>query len=220
VSYNFRRFMAFFLAPLLAFAAPALGFDTPLSDTAVRDAYFLGQHRDNSLADFLAKYSLQLPPPASGPYIQSVTFLTPYALTALNSSEHVGIYSAQQAQLDHDKGPELVRVVVQVWLTDSYGPYLVHPVKDSSSLKGIELRPSSFWRDFRVRVLQKEELVIPVNASGQPTFRCEDYGCILTGATLIFEYPAASFIENSATIAVSPPGGDPVSVDFDLTSFR
>ncbi len=220
---NQRPVLALFLASFLAFpaSAPAFALDTPLRDTAVREAYFLGQHRDNALAEFLAKYSFSLPSPAAGPYIQSVTFFTPFALTAVNSSQHVGIYSAQQAQLDHDKAPEIVRIVVQVFLTDSYGPYLVRPIRESSSSpKGIELRPSSFWRDFRLRVLQKEELVIPAGASGQPTFRCNESGCILTGATLTFEYPASAFTEATATVLVTPPEGDPVSIDFDLSSLR
>jgi hypothetical protein len=201
--------------------APGFAFDTPLSDTAVREAYFLGQRHDDSLAQLLNKYILYLQPPENGPYIQSVSFLTPYVLTALYSSQQVGIYSAQQAQLDHNKSPELVRVVVQILLTDSYGPYIVRPTGgDSSSPKGFVVRPSDFWRDFRLHALEDEQLVIPTNATGEPTFRCDDYGCVLTGATLTFEYPAAAFTKNSLTVQIEPPEGAPVSVEFDLTSFR
>ena len=82
------------------------------------------------------------------------------------------------------------------------------------------MRPSDFWRDFRVRVFQKDEMVIPAGGKGEPAFRCEDTSCILSGATLTFEYPAAAFTENTATIQIDPPEGDPVVVDFDLTSFR
>ncbi len=209
------------LAVLLLISPNSSAFDTPLSDTAVRDAYFLGQRRDDSLGKLLDKYVLYLQPPKTGPYIQSVSFLTPYALTALYSSQQVSIYSAQQAQLDHLKNPEVVRVTVQISLTDSYGPYIAAPTgPDSHSLKGIFVRPSDFWRDFRLRTFQKDELVIPTHADGKPIFRCEDSGCILSGATLTFEYPAASFADTSATIQVDPPEGDPVVVDFDLTSFR
>lgn len=215
------RLIALTLASILVLASPSSAFDSPLSDTAVREAYFLGQHRDEVFAKFLQKYVTPLPQPKSGPHIASVSFFTPYALTAIYSSQQVSIYSAQQAQLDHQKQPELVRVVVQIWFTDSYGEYVVHPASSrSGSAKGFERRSYDFWRQFRVRVFQNDRFMVPVNAHGEPNVRCGDDGCDLTGATLTFEYPADAFTENTATVQIEPPEGDPVVVDFDLTSFR
>jgi hypothetical protein len=209
------------LVALLILPPASTAFDTPLSETAVREAYFLGQRHDDSLGRLLTKYSLYFQPPETGPYIQSVSFLTPYVLVALNSNQQVRTYSAQQAQIDHDKNPEVVRVVVQILLTDTYGPYLVRPTgSGSNSPKGFTPRPSDFWRDFRLRTLQKDELVIPGSAKGEPTFHCEEYSCVLTGATLTFEYPAAAFREDSAVIQIDPPEGPSISADFDLTSLR
>jgi hypothetical protein len=82
------------------------------------------------------------------------------------------------------------------------------------------MRPSDFWRDFRVRVFQKDQMVIPTIANGDPHYQCTEDACVLSGATLTFEYPAAAFTDTSATIQIDPPEGDPVVVDFDLTSFR
>ena len=215
------RLNALALASILIFAPSSSAFDSPLSDTAVREAYFLGQRHVDSLGKLMDKYVLYMQPPKTGPYIQSVSFLTPYILTALYSSQQVSIYSAQQAQLDHLKTPEAVRITAQILLTDSYGPYAAASTgPDPHSLKGIFMRPSDFWRDFRFRVFQKEEMVIPTAAKGEPSYRCEDTGCVLSGATLTFEYPAAAFTETSATIQIDPPEGDPVVVDFDLTAFR
>ena len=209
------------LASLLVLASSSSAFDTPLSDTAVREAYFLGQRHDDSLPRLLDKYVLHLQPPKAGPYIESVSFFTPYILTALNSRQQVSIYSAQQAQLDHVKTPEVVRVTVQIFLTESYSAYMATATGDDSHLpRGVFVRPPDFWRDFRLRVFQKDEMVIPTGAEGHPLFQCNDGGCILTGATLTFEYPAARFTENAATIQIDPPDGDQVVVDFDLTSFR
>jgi hypothetical protein len=209
------------LAVLLLISPNSSAFDSPLSDTAVREAYFLGQRHDDSLGKLMDKYVLYLQPPKTGPYIQSVSFLTPYVLTALYSSQQVSIYSAQQAQLDHLKNLEVVRVTVQISLTDSYGPYISSVTgPDPHSLKGIVMRPSDFWCDFRLRTFQKDEMVIPTHAEGKPIFRCEKNSCTLAAATLTFEYPAAAFTETSAAIQIDPPEGDPVVVDFDLTSFR
>jgi hypothetical protein len=226
VSKEERMRSLFRLAASLACASllliqPLSAFDTPLSDTAVREAYFLGQRHDDSLGKLLDKYVLYLQPPKTGPYIESVSFYTPYILTALFSSQQVSIYSAQQAQLDHLKNPEVVRITVQIFLTDSYAAYSAAPTgSDPHSPRGVFVRPTDFWRDFRLRTFQKDQMVIPTNANGTPLFRCEDSGCILSGATLTFEYPAAAFTDTSATIQIDPPEGDPVVVDFDLTSFR
>jgi hypothetical protein len=219
--FTHPRLNSLALASLLLLSPSSGAFDTPLSDTAVREAYFLGQRHDDSLGKLLDKYVLYLQRPKTGPYLQSVSFLTPYVLTALYSSQQISIYSAQQAQLDHLKHPEVVRVTAQIFLTDSYGPYVAAPTgSDPHSLKGIFMRPSDFWRDFRIRVFQKDQMVIPTSAGGDPHYQCTEDACILSGATLTFEYPAAAFTESSATIQIDPPEGDPVVVDFDLTSFR
>src|SRR5580704_15315681 len=47
---------------------PSFAFDTPLSQEAVRDAYFLGQHNDQSTLSFFSQYvRTPLPPPTKGP---------------------------------------------------------------------------------------------------------------------------------------------------------
>jgi len=46
------RFLSSLVACVVAFPVPLLAFDTPLSDTAVREAYFLGQRRDETMGAF------------------------------------------------------------------------------------------------------------------------------------------------------------------------
>ena len=82
------------LFALLLLSPSSLAFDTPLSDQAVREAYFLGQRRDESMATFLNKYTRFLEPPKTGPDIVSVTFFTPFAVLVQQSSQHAAGYSA------------------------------------------------------------------------------------------------------------------------------
>ena len=215
------RLSAAFLAATLI-ASPSFSFDFPLSDEAIRQAYFLGQRHDETFALFLDKYTKHLAPPVAGPYIASVSFLTPFAFATQLSSERTLNYSAQQAELDHRNKPEIVRIVVEIALTESYGPFLSRPVNArSDSPIGTGLRRSDFWKDFRVQVLDKNQALAPLNFWGRPTYRCGyEGGCSLTGATIYFEFPAESFDSDSATVNVLPPEGDPVSVDFDLASLR
>jgi hypothetical protein len=208
------------LTSALLLCAPALAYDTPLSDQAVREAYFLGQRRDESMAAFLNKYTKLLPPPKTGPNISSVTFLTPFALLVEYSSRQAN-YSAQQAALDHKSQDEAVEISIDIFLTPSYGAFTTPPTHSrSGSPLGIQMRPSDFWKTFKFRVLDGDEEITTDDLTGQPHYSCSDDGCILSGATVYLRFPAEAFTSDSATIEVTPPEGDRVSVDFDLSSLR
>ena len=221
MSSTMRRLLSIIAASLLL-SQGSFAFDTPLSDQAVREAYFLGQRRDETMAAFLNKYSKYLEAPKTGPHVASVTFFTPFALLVQQSSQHTSGYSAQQAALDHRDQREFVRIIVQIQLTDSYGAYIIRPTSSrSGSSAGFVPRPYDFWKDFDVQVSSKDQNLRPFSSSGQPNFLCSyEGGCELTGATLQFDFNAEDFASGSAVIEVIPPEGDPLSVDFDLGHLR
>lgn len=209
------------LASALLLSTPALAYDTPLSDQAVREAYFLGQRHDESMASFLNKYTKFFPAPKSGPHIDSVTFLTPFALLVQYSSRQSN-YSAQQAALDHKAQDEIVEISIDILLTQSYGPFVTKPTgSHSGSPVGIQPRSPEFWRSFKFRIFDGKEEIITEDVSGEPNYlNCGDAGCELTGATVYIRFPAVAFTSDTAAIDITPPEGDPVSVDFDLSSLR
>lgn len=214
-----RMYLASLTAALLL-AQPSFAFNTPLSDQAVREAYFLGQRRDESMAAFLNKYTKALPPPKIGPHIYSVTFLTPFALLVEYSSRQSN-YSAQQAALDHKAQDEAVEISIDIFLTPSYGPFTTPPTQSrSGSPLGIQMRPSDFWKTFKFRVFDGDEEITTDDLTGQPHYSCSEGGCILSGATVYLRFPASAFTSDTTNIEVTPPEGDPVSVDFDLSSLR
>ena len=207
------------LLMVLCVSLPAYPFDSPLSDEAVREAYFLGQRHD---ASFLTKYIKFLPPPKTGPHISSITFLTPFAQFAQFSSNYVGNYSAQQALLDHRGHQEFVRITVEIYLTNSYGALIPNPAATrSSSSPPLIPRHYDFWRDFRVQVSDGHQILSPSDSEGRPLYRCGRYGpCRPRGAAIDLEFPASAFASDSITVEVTPPEGESVSVDFDLTRLR
>jgi len=214
-------FLASLLAALLAVPCPSAAFDTPLSDTAVRDAYFLGQRRDETMARLLGKYTLYLDPPKSGPHIASLTMFTPYALAVLESSKKTVGYSAQQAALDHAKHAESVKAILEILFTDTYGAYIPRPVgsrRDATT--GLMPRPYDFWKDFQVNFFYKDDQLKPMSSLGQPKLTCDDSGCTLIGATLEFEFLAENVPSDSITIQVIPPEGEEVDLEFDLATVR
>ena len=215
-----RLCMAILIGTLLI-VPPAFPFETPLSDEAIREAYFLGQRRDESMAKFLSRYTQFPPPPDSGPQVYSVTFLTPFALVVKQSSQHSN-YSAQQAEKDHHSDQEMVSIEIEILLTQSYGPWIAKPTGSrSGSPVGIQLRSPDFWKDFRYSVFDDEKEIKVDNATGQPTYRCDgEGGCELTGAMVQFRLPVQLFASGFATVQIDPKVADPTSVDFDLDNLR
>jgi len=214
-----RSSLALFVATLLMSTA-AFAFETPLSGQAVREAYFLGQRHDETMARILDGYKRYLPPPVSGPHIYSVVFLTPFALLVEHSSRQSN-YSAQQAAKDHSAREEFVQIQVEIALTASYGAILSEPTGPrSGSPIGIRPRPSDFWRAFKVRTFDGEDEIKTEDVSGEPQYFCTRGGCTLTGAIIQLHFPAKAFTADTATIEVTPPEGDALAVDFDLTRLR
>lgn len=211
---------------VLLLAQPLLAFQSPLSDESVREAYFLGQRRDGSLEKLAESYSRRFPLPQTGPYISSVILATPFLVAAQSSSKQTANYSAQQAAADHrDAGDETVQVTVEIQLTDSYSQFL--PVKPARSGQhgespaGLVLRSGDFWKDFEVHLQNGEHALQPSAVDGRPNYRCDEHGgCTLTGATLRYDFPAATFAADAATITVNPPEGPSVSADFELSRLR
>ena len=217
---SFRSYLAV-LTSCVFLALPAFAFQSPLSDQAVREAYFLGQRHDEFMARLLNRYTRFLPAPPTGPHIYSVSFLTPFALLVKYSSRQLE-YSAQRAALDHKSREEVVEISIEILLTQSYGPVITTPTSSrSGSPLGYQLRPSDFWRSFKFHIFDGVEEITTEDLTGEPSYLCAyKGGCQLTGAIVHFQFPATAFTSDSATIEVTPPEGDPVSVDFDLTRLR
>jgi hypothetical protein len=147
------RVLAFLVA--LCLTLPGSALDVPLSDEAVREAYFLGQRHD---ASFLTPYIKFLPLPNTGPHISSVTFITPFVKLAQLSDRHLGSYSAQQARLDHLGQEENIEIVIDIRLTPSYGAFIASPSGSrSSSPPAFTPRSSLFWKDFHVQIYDGDQ---------------------------------------------------------------
>jgi hypothetical protein len=212
------------VAAMMLLAQPLFAFQSPLSDESVREAYFLGQRHDGSLESLVEKSTRRFPSPKNGPYISSVMFVTPFVSAAQLSSSYVGNYSAQQAELDHRvAGKEIVKITVEIQLTESYGQFITPANSNSrsSSASSLIQRPHDFWRDFRVQIFNGDQALSNSNYHGSSNYSCGDYGaCVLTGATLTFEFPADAFSGDAASVRVQPPEGELVTADFDLGGMR
>jgi hypothetical protein len=199
-------FSALLIAPL----TPA--YEYPLSSEAIRDAYFLGKASTNKRAESLAKYTVYLPMPKSGPYVAVVVFETPYVIVTERTARALSGYFAQDAEEEFLGKPAICRVRVRIYLTSSYSWQLPSPPGT------VRFRPDDFWREFSIRLVQDGQEITAKASSGSPLYSL-DVG-VLTGAEVGLEYDAAKIQSAPATVEVDTPDGQHVQTTFDLTKLR
>ena len=218
------RLPAFLLATTLVIPVSSSAYDVELSDTAVRNAYFLGQHRDEQTRTFFAPYIHHLPLPKSGPYISEMRLLTPLAQVVEVSQTTSGIYSAQQAQLDYRARGDSILLEIHIEFTPTYNQ--IDAQRSSSNAageKGITLRTDDFWQDFRFGIKQKQDWIEPRSTHGEPQYALADgYGASggLIGAWVWVEYDARNVPSEDTEVHVLTPDGQDVSVKFDLDKLK
>ena len=163
---------ALFLSAILVLSPAASGFDNFLSDTAVREAYFVGQRRDERTIELLEKYRRRFPVPERGPHISMVELFTPYAEAVDLSRLQNQNYSAQKAEQEYRTRRNLVRVSVQVLFTPIYGPYQSHslPAPDALSAVASARWSADFSRDFSVRAVENGRTLTPLDFRVHNTF--------------------------------------------------
>lgn len=165
------------LAASFLLIPPAFAFDAPLSPEAVRDAYFLGQHNNQSTLDFFSRYVKTLPVPDKGAYISEVEIYTPYTQIVEASRRRSGSYSAQQAELDYRHSHNKLYIRIRINFTDTYGALeLYRSTKGDKQLSGRDEPLPDFYRDFRVGLSQRsgpdreEQWIEPLHILLQPSY--------------------------------------------------
>ncbi len=200
------------LAAALLLSPSSFAFDTPLSDEAVREAYFLGQRRDEKISFFFETYRRYLPAPKSGPHVFMAELLTPFAETVDVSRKHSAGYSAQQALLDYRSRGDSMRLGVHVAYTSTYGPGFPYSPNKVPGKTGT-------WKDFQVRLSQKENTIESRNVSYEGT-RAGIRGSRPTGFIIWLVYDAVQVTSSDASVEVDTPDGQHVTATFDLAALR
>jgi hypothetical protein len=208
---------------ILALPLPA-AFEIPLSDTTVREAYFLGQRNDQKTSDLLKSYSRSLPLPDSGPYISEIHLLTPYAQVVTNSSRRTNGYSAQQAAADyHGRGDTiLVQVRIELTLTYTYED-AVRTANDIAGELNRHLEPEDFWRAFQFNLTQDNKLFEPIDAYAEPIYATSsprDASATLRGVQVSLVFDANQFESLPTQAEVITPKAQKVTAKFDLSKLR
>lgn len=206
----------------LLLAPASLAMDTPLSDQAVREAYFLGQRRDEKTALFLEKYRRHLAIPESGPWVSTAEMFTPYAEAVELSRQRSMGYSAQDAAQDYRKNAAFIRVTITIEFTNTYGELIQEKTNQrSGSPNAFSVRPSSFWKDFSYRLFDGDDVVEPLEMHGSATYRTVDDDTVMTGAQIVLLYDAEKISQTAdAAVVVDIPSHPQVVAPFDLATLR
>jgi hypothetical protein len=204
------------LTVCLALIPSAFAFDTPLSPEAIREAYFLGQHNDQSTLSFFSPYFRVLPKPDNGPYIAEIEVYTPYGQIIEASRRRSMGYSAQQAEQDYRHHHDKLYVRVRIDFTDTYGALEIYrSAKSDREQSGADQPLPDFYRDFRVGLTQRsgssheDEWIEPLRIILQPSFTqvSNHYPFIPEDLSSSASYGAAdAFAYSSANGFVYPTG--------------
>ncbi len=213
---SFRSGLAILTSALLM-TSVAFAFKAPLSDEAVREAYFLGQRHDDRTAQFLETYRRYSPVPKTGPHVFVVELYTPYAQAVEASSKHGAGYSAQQARQDYQARGDSLRVGVYVRYTPTYGPGFPY---SPNTVPGQTGTP----KDFQVRLTLNGETVecrsVRYEGTRMGTGGGKGGGSRSTGFIVWQEYDASNSTSTDAAVEVDTPDGQRVVAPFDLSRLR
>ena len=187
-------------AVLLAFALaiPSCAYDVPLTESSIRDAYFLGTRNGGPKPDFLAKYMRSIPELKQGTCTSQARIETPFLHVAQFAGNSIN-YSAQDAVADfYGKPAEFL-----VYLDICY-----------------QLNAPQNVINFKITQHKKE--IVPLSVKRSPY---QEPAAIMgylppNGEQIVVEFTPSKIDSSDLTILIDTPDGQHVSTDFDLQSIR
>lgn len=200
----------------IALATPLVACEWPLTAASIHEAYLFGRRKDVKTALFLKRYAQEFSAPKRGPHIAVVRLATPYSEVVQRAGESPN-YDVQDAEKEFLGKPVIVRFTVRIDFTRSYS----HLLSSADPKEGQE-RPTDFWRDFEIRVLQGSTEITPSKVSGTPLYSSDttDGKAPLDGAMVALELDAGKIQCVPTTVDVRTPDGQHIEAPFDLAKLR
>jgi hypothetical protein len=182
----------------LILALPASAYDFPLSETAIRDAYFLGTRQTGQGANFLTQYTFEIPDLKLGQYRSFVTLETPFTQVLISSSKKLN-YSAQDAVKEFLGKPLVFRIHMEIC-------YMLNAPPDG----------------LIVRIVQNKKDLVPLSSDRSSFFPASDEydSPPAIGETMQFEFSPEKIDSSALTISIDTPNGEHAQLDLDLSTLR
>lgn len=211
---NATRITSLSVIALLAFAVPAVAFDYPLSETAIRDAFLTGNGNRNS--ELFVKYVHNFSAPESGPYIASIRLETPFEQVAQRGAT-ASNYHAQEAEQEFLGKRLPFRVSVEIQFTPTYPEFSNRQSNGAYSL----LQPiSDYQNDFQIDVSQDATIAPLTTRAYVASSNLSNTVWGIQGIVIEKEFDPQKIDSSDLTIEVHTPDSQSVATTFDLSQLR
>lgn len=182
----------------LALIFPAWAYDVPLSESSVRDAYYLGTRATTLGPDFLREYTQNLPELKVGRFTSVIRLETPFSQIAAASAKKLG-YSAQ----------------------DAVKEFLGKPLAFSISMD-ICYKIDAPENAVRVKVSQNKKEVVPESYDSSPYYPAADKHTRVSsiGEKVELEFKPNKIESSTLSIVIDTPDGQHAETAFDLRALR
>jgi hypothetical protein len=181
----------------LALALPANAYDVPISESSIRDAYFLGRRVGGLNIEFISRYAAAIPELKQGNCTSDLRIETPFLQIAKYSSEPPN-YSAQDAVQEFYGKHMSFRLFLDICYETEAPP-------DSVTYK----------------IIQNKKILDPLSATSTPYSEATEYGFLPpNGEQIALEFTASKIDSSDLTIIIDTPDGQHAEATFDLQSIR
>jgi hypothetical protein len=176
----------------------ACGYDFPLSESTIRDAYFLGSKGPGEGGVFLGEYSHAVKQLKGGACRSAVSVETPFAHVAIHASKALN-YSAQDAVKEFLGKPAFFRMHLDIC-------YLAGAPENAVKIAVLQNKKSVQWRS--------------ENRSAYYPPSDETTEVANNGERIDLEFPADRIDSSELTIRIDSPDGQHGETVFALESLR
>ncbi len=187
-------------AVLLAFslALPLYAYDVPLTESSIRDAYFLGKRQDALGPALAAKYTHEIPKLSLDRFHSFASLETPFMQVAIFSSKKLN-YSAQDAVKEFLGKSMVFRIHLEIC-------YMVDAPPDA----------------LQVRIVQNKKDLVPDSFDRALFFPTSDpyTSPPPIGETMHLEFSPDKLDSSDLTILIDTPDGQHAETLFALSSIR
>ena len=182
----------------LALVFPAWAYDVPLSESSIRDAYYLGTRATTLGPDFLREYTQNVPELKVGRFTSVVRLETPFSQVAAASAKKMG-FSAQDVVNEFRGKPLAFRISMDIC-------YKIDVPENA----------------VRVKVFQNKKEIVPESYDSSPYYPAADkYTRVSSiGEKVEMEFKPNKIESSTLLIVIDTPDGQHAEIAFDLRALR
>jgi len=195
-----RRFLA--LVSVLAMTPIALGYEFPLSFSAVRDACLLGSSSNREPEKTLAEYTHVLPGLKVGMFSTTVSIDTPYTQVAQYCRQKLN-YSVQDAEKEFGDRPMQFRMHMEIYFSPSRST-------------------ADNLHDLTIKLGQDDQEIVPVLVGSEPIVAPHNDNDFVQsiGERVDFVMKAGKISSSDLQVEIGTSDGHEAQTTFDLTRLK